>query len=203
MNPATSPVSEPLGTGVSEFPFDIAEAQRRVEYQLALGVERLGRREASAEDSKWPELKAGAQGWILAGTRRFADSYDPVSYQAHFFLIVAQGDFSAIGELLDAVGVPPIALYALPRAAIESATYGIWILQGGTHAKRVKRSLQLSYNAQESLVNIVRAAGGTHDPEPVYAELNELKRRVKGIGESADLSKLPRSPTFCATSIVT
>lgn len=182
-----APASEPLDLGASEYSFDITEAQRRVEHQLALVVERLGRREASAEDGKWSEPNVGSS--LAHDDSR--TPYDPVSYQAHFFLIVAQDNLSAIGELLDAVGVLPVALYALARAAIESAAYGIWILQGGTHAKRVKRSLQLSYDAQESLVDIVRAAGGTHDPEPVYAELNELKRRVKGIGDSADLSKLP------------
>ncbi|MFL2002224.1 hypothetical protein [Microbacterium sp. A1-JK] len=167
----------------------------RVERQFSAIVDRLGDREASAEDSRWATPRPGSP--LAHDDSR--TTYDPVSFQTHFFLTVAQDHLSTIREIVEGpVGIPSVALYTLARSAIESAAYGIWILKGGNHAKRVKRSLQLSYDAQRSVAVIVAATGSAYDAESVYAELEQNKRSVKSIPLGADLAKLPAISTILA-----
>jgi len=160
----------------------------RVARQFDRVVGRLGQRDLTPEEARLNDPLPGSP----LAVDDSKTSFDPISFQAHFYLTVAQDHLSTIREFLEEVGrIPPTSLYSITRSAIESAAYGIWLLSGGTRAKRVKRSLLLSYDAQWSVVDIARATGSEFDPTLAYTELEQIKRATKGIDNGADLSSMP------------
>jgi len=152
-------------------------------------VDYMGR--ITAWEARSDEDIAPAPGSALANDDRDT-AYDPISFQIAHFRLNAIEHLGTIRTFFELTGgaVAVFSLYTLARASIEACALGIWILKGGTHAKRVKRSLIYVYAGERDVATLSRASGKDRDSEKVYARLEELKARVGSIRQSS-ISDIP------------
>ncbi|GAB3802472.1 hypothetical protein GCM10028798_19690 [Humibacter antri] len=109
--------------------------------------------------------------------------YDHKSFQVGFLIGSSADHLRALEVILASKdGLPPFAWYVLVRSAIETSSLAIWLMNGGVRAKRVFRSLQLTWNDRQNVDTFTKRMG-FHTPETtdaLWKRLSQIKDSVKG-----------------------
>jgi hypothetical protein len=106
--------------------------------------------------------------------------YQPLSNQLSIFHLVALDNLRAAAKYIEkANDIPMTALYSMIRSAVESSSYGLWMLGAGKVDKQAFLSLRISYENNEDLANLGKvfvpdqASGGN-----VRKRLRELQSAI-------------------------
>jgi len=113
-----------------------------------------------------------------------------VSEVIQFQLGAAVDNVRSVFRYLEAVGeLPMVALNSMIRSAVESTSYGLWILKGNGNQQKVSKALRLTRQDHESLATMMRSLGGpTAGVDTAITALRAEHDRLTGV-ESADFEQ--------------
>lgn len=104
-----------------------------------------------------PEWADPAPGSPMAEADEFTP-IQPVSYHLRSSSMVAVDNLRATVRYIEETNdVPMMALYSMIRSAVESTSYGLWLLSATRPDKRAFYCLRLSYAYNEDMVSLARA----------------------------------------------
>lgn len=107
--------------------------------------------------------------------------YQPVSSQIQSFGTVAVDNLRATFLYVEKTNdIPMTALYSMIRAAVESTSYGLWMLSAGKNDKLAFLSLRLAYENNEDLGSLGKTFVSESDEEKgnVRKRLIELQQAI-------------------------
>lgn len=162
------------------FSFDTTESAAEEQAGMLLIQEASKRIKVILDQPDWADPESGSP---IAAVDKLTP-YQPMSNHLHNFNTVAVDNLRATVKYIEATNdIPMMALYSMIRSAIESTSYGLWMLSATRADKRAFYCLRLSYENNEDLSSLGRVfnpqdKGGANTRERLL-ELQQSLRRYK------------------------
>lgn len=136
------------------FSYDTTESPEEEKAGYALIQEAIQRVEVMLAEPAWPEPHPHSS---VAAVDKLTP-LQPLSHHIMNFDLVAVDNLRAIGIYIQKTNdVPMTALCSMIRSAVESTSYGLWLLNSGNDDKLAFRCLRLSYENNEDVASLGRA----------------------------------------------
>ncbi|MDI3195410.1 hypothetical protein QK290_13395 [Pseudarthrobacter sp. AL07] len=160
------------------FSYNTTESPEEEQAGSALIQEAIQRVDAILAEPDWPEPHPQSS---VAAVDKLTP-FQPLSHHIANFNLVAVDNLRATGMYIEKTkDVPMTALYSMIRSAVESTSYGLWLLNSGNDDKQAFRCLRLSYENNEDVASLgkafdPRSESGTKTRKRLLALQQNLKR---------------------------
>jgi hypothetical protein len=123
-----------------------------------------------------------------------ATPYSPLTHLVGYMIGVAEDHLETVKTFVTVTegGVPLMALYTLIRSAVESSSYGLWLLAPQDRNERVLRTLRMTWSNRKDVESLAirRGTSDSDQLEHVRLRLTQIKDEIPEL-RNTPLNKIP------------